>query len=86
MKALSLATGGKVPETDSVLTTTEVQRLLDVRGVDLRNLPEERLDTFLGGRSSELAGLQGGSGGWSAFLNRGAGSACFAVMYMQKAT
>jgi iron only hydrogenase large subunit-like protein len=51
-----------VPETDSVLTTTEVQQLLQLHGVDLDTLAEVGVDSLLGGQSLELAGMPGGSG------------------------
>ena len=39
--------GARAPEVDSVLTTGEVQALLDERGVDLRRVPPGRLDALV---------------------------------------
>ena len=39
--------GTQVPETDSVLATTELQELLEERGVDLRSLPPTPFDPIL---------------------------------------
>ena len=47
---------------DSVLTSIEMQQLLDQEGIDLRNVPEVELDSIVGGHSSSLSGLPGGSG------------------------
>ena len=54
--------GTSTPETDSVLTTLEVQQLLEQHNVRLADLPEEPLDTVAGGQQHQLAGSRGGSG------------------------
>lgn len=54
--------GSRTPETDSVLTSLEMQQLLDQEGIDLRNVPEGELDSVVGGHSDSLTGLPGGSG------------------------
>ena len=53
-----------MPETDSVLTTGEVQRLLDSRNMEFSALPEQPLDSIFGGASADerLHGLPGGAG------------------------
>ena len=51
-----------MPETDSVLTTVEVQQLLEERGCKLAELPEEPLDSLVGGPHQNLATWTGGSG------------------------
>ena len=54
--------GSHIPETDSVLTSTELQQLLEQEGIDLRNVPSSTVDSLLGGPSGDLTGLPGGSG------------------------
>lgn len=51
-----------MPETDSVLTSTELQRFLEERGIDLHKVQEQGLDCIMGERSNSLAGIPGGSG------------------------
>ena len=45
-----------------MLTTLEVQQLLEQHNVRLADLPEEPLDTVTGGQQHQLAGSRGGSG------------------------
>ena len=54
-----------MPEVDAVLTTGEVQRLLDERGVALPALPEAPLDDLVSGapEHSRVYGYPGGAGG-----------------------
>ena len=61
-EAVDYAAGTQIPETDSVLTTTELRQLLDQQGLDLSRVAEEEPDTILGGRSLDMAGVAGGSG------------------------
>ena len=53
-----------MPEVDTVLTTSEVQRLLDERGVALHSLPEAPLDDLASGapEHSRVYGYPGGAG------------------------
>lgn len=51
-------------EVDSVLTTGEVQQLLEAHGRPLTELPSAQLDSLVGGieQDGQLYGLPGGSG------------------------
>ena len=62
-------TGTKIPETDSVLTTGEIQQLLDEEGVDLASCPEEDFDSIFpeNRKQKRLIGRPGVSGEFHAF-------------------
>ncbi|KAL4434294.1 hypothetical protein ABPG75_000735 [Micractinium tetrahymenae] len=53
--------GTQVPETDCVLATTELQELLEQRGVDLRSLQGVPFDSILGCAGGASNGWQGGT-------------------------
>ena len=55
-------TGSGIAETDSVLTTTELQRLLQEQGLNLDHIKGQDLDNIFGGREPTLSGMPGGSG------------------------
>ena len=59
---IGVSTGTAIPETDSGLTTTELEKFLIQNKVDLRECLEAELDTVLGGRSPAMTGISGGSG------------------------
>ena len=56
--------GTDVPEVDSVLATSEVQKLLQERDVDLAQQPEAPFDALLSSvdASGQLYGIHGGAG------------------------
>lgn len=63
--------GTEVPETDSVLATTELQELLEQHQVDLRSLAPSSFDPILPEASGALgvaasSGMSGASNGWHA--------------------
>lgn len=59
--------GTQVPETDSVLATTELQELLEQHGVDLRSLEPSAFDPILPmASSSSSSGVNGVAGEASA--------------------
>lgn len=62
--------GTQVPETDSVLATTELQELLEQHQVDLRSLEPSPFDAILptaaGGSSSSSWAAAGDGAGWQA--------------------
>ena len=54
--------GTQTPETDAVLTTLEVQQLLEQWGESLGQLPEEPLDSLMGQAQQHVTAFPGGSG------------------------
>ncbi len=56
--------GTSVPEVDSVLTTSEVQQLIEQQGVSFADLPCAPLDSLLGPgcTDDQLHKVHGGSG------------------------
>ena len=58
------AAGTNVAEVDSVLTTSEVQQLIEQQGVTLAELPGDCMDSLLGPGpcDSQLYNIHGGAG------------------------
>ncbi|DBA92266.1 TPA: hypothetical protein ACH3X2_003700 [Trebouxia sp. C0005] len=71
--------GTSVPEVDSVLTTSEVQQLVEQQGVSFADLPCAPLDSLLGPgcTDSRLYKVHGGSGGYLEFIFRTAAQQLF---------
>ncbi|KAK9830279.1 hypothetical protein WJX72_010779 [[Myrmecia] bisecta] len=71
--------GTPIPEVDSVLTSSEVQLLLEARGADLAAMPDAPLDSMLSsvGPDGQLYGVSGGSGGYLEFTFRTAAKQLF---------
>ncbi|KAK9826721.1 hypothetical protein WJX81_001163 [Elliptochloris bilobata] len=71
--------GTAVPEVDVVLTTGEVQRLLEERGVSLAALPEVQLDDLASGapERGRVYGYPGGAGGYLEYVFRTAARELF---------
>ena len=59
-----LSAGTNIPEVDSVLTTSEVQQLIEQQAVSFPDLPCSPMDSLLGPAAYEeqLHGVHGGSG------------------------
>ena len=59
-----LSAGTNIPEVDSVLTTSEVQQLIEQQAVSFPDLPCSPMDSLLGPAACEeqLHGVHGGSG------------------------
>ncbi|BDA43699.1 Cytosolic iron-sulfur assembly component 3 [Coccomyxa sp. Obi] len=71
--------GSTVAEVDSVLTSGEVQQLLEAHGRALSELPSAQLDSLVGGieEDGQLYGLPGGSGGYLNYIFRTAAAQLF---------
>lgn len=66
-----MSAGTSIPEVDSVLTTSEVQQLIEQQGVSFPDLPCSPMDSLLGPAAAcheQLHGVHGGSGVPSRFL------------------
>ena len=59
-----LLAGTNIPEVDSVLTTSEVQQLIEQQSVSFPDLPRSSVDSLLGPTAcgEQLHGVHGGSG------------------------
>lgn len=70
--------GTKIPEVDSVLTSGEVQQLLQAHGRELSDIPAAPLDPMVPGvhDSQQLYGLPGGSGNFQLTKMLGVASTC----------
>lgn len=71
--------GTNVPEVDSVLTTSEVQQLIEQQGLSFADLPCAPLDSLLGPgcTDDQLHNVHGGSGGYLEFIFRTAAQQLF---------
>lgn len=86
--AAAAPAGTQVPETDSVLATTELQELLEQHQVDLHSLEPSPFDSILPAASSSCSAAAGGrtaaaggsSGGWHANGSSGAAAAAGAAV------
>ena len=65
-----LSAGTSIPEVDSVLTTSEVQQLIEQQGVTFPHLRCSPMDSLLGPAAGmeQLHGVHGGAGVPSHFL------------------
>ncbi|KAL3144424.1 hypothetical protein ABBQ32_004170 [Trebouxia sp. C0010 RCD-2024] len=71
--------GTSIPEVDSVLTTSEVQQLVEQQAVSFPDLPCSPVDSVLGptAPAEQLHGVHGGSGGYLEFVFRTAARQLF---------